>query len=93
MPSAKIILFAAIREKYKTRELSVDCDGTILNLIENASKILGQEFIDDVYDKKNGKLRDDMIIMINGRNVKDLEGELEIKDGDVLAIFPPIAGG
>jgi len=30
--------------------------------------------------------------MINGRNIKDLK-EIKIKDGDIIAIFPPLAGG
>ncbi len=93
MVSVKIMLFATLRSKYKTRELTVACDGTLLNMIENASKILGPEFVDDVYDKKRGKIRDDMIIMVNGRNIKDLEGEITLKDNDVIAIFPPLAGG
>jgi molybdopterin synthase sulfur carrier subunit len=87
------MLFATLRSKYKTRELIVACDGTLLNMVENASKILGPEFVDDVYDKKRGKVRDDMIIMVNGRNIKDLEGEITLKDNDVIAIFPPLAGG
>ncbi|MGC8998379.1 MAG: MoaD/ThiS family protein [Candidatus Bathyarchaeia archaeon] len=91
--SVKIILFATLRGKYKTRELAVTCNGTLQNMIENASKILGPEFVDDVYDKKRGKVRDDMIIMVNGRNIKDLEGEITLKDNDVIAIFPPLAGG
>jgi hypothetical protein len=37
----KIVLFATLRSKYKARELIVTCDGTFLNLVENASKILG----------------------------------------------------
>ena len=93
MVSVKIMLFATLRSKYKTRELTVACDGTLLNMIENASKILGPEFVDDVYDKKRGKIRDDMIFMVNGRNIKDLEGEITLKDNDVIAIFPPLAGG
>ncbi|MGB9684618.1 MAG: MoaD/ThiS family protein [Candidatus Bathyarchaeales archaeon] len=91
--SVKIMLFATLRSKYKTRELTVACDGTLQSMIENASKILGQEFVDDVYDKKRGKVRDDMIIMVNGRNIKDLEGEIILKDNDVIAIFSPLAGG
>jgi molybdopterin synthase sulfur carrier subunit len=93
LASVKIMLFATLRSKYKTRELTVACNGTLLNMIENASKILGPEFVDDVYDKKRGKIRDDMIIMVNGRNIKDLEGEITLKDNDVIAIFPPLAGG
>jgi len=91
--SVKILLFATLRSKYKTRELTVTCDGTLLNMIENASKTLGPEFIDDVYDRNRGKVRDDMIIMVNGRNIKDLKGEITLKDNDVVAIFPPLAGG
>jgi molybdopterin synthase sulfur carrier subunit len=91
--SVKIMLFATLRSKYKTRELTVTCDGTLLNLMENASKILGSEFIVDVYNRKKGKVRDDMIIMVNGRNIKDLKGEIILKDNDVIAIFPPLAGG
>lgn len=93
MASVKIMLFATLRSKYKTRELTVKCDGTLLNLVENASKILGPEFIADVYDSKKGKVRDDMIIMVNGRNIKDLKAEVTLKDNDVIAIFPPLAGG
>ncbi|MEM2987748.1 MAG: MoaD/ThiS family protein [Candidatus Bathyarchaeia archaeon] len=93
MISVKIILFATLRSKYKTRELIVACDGTLLNMIENASKMLGPEFIDDVYDRNRRKVRDDMIIMVNGRNIKDLKGEITLKDNDVIAIFPPLAGG
>jgi len=31
--------------------------------------------------------------MINGRNIKDIKGKVRINDGDVIAIFPPLAGG
>lgn len=93
MASVKIMLFATLRDKYKTRELTVTCDGTLLNLIKNATKILGPEFINDVYNRRKRKFRDDMIIMVNGRNIKDLNFEITLKDNDVVAIFPPLAGG
>jgi molybdopterin synthase sulfur carrier subunit len=91
--SAKIMLFATLRKKYGVKDLNVECDGTIFNLIENASKILGGSFFDDVYDKNQGKVRENIIFMINGRNIKDLGEKIKIKDNDVIAIFPPIAGG
>lgn len=89
----KVMLFATFRRKYKIKELSVECNGTLQNLIENASKILGPEFISDIYDLKQGKVREDLIFIINGRNLKDLKGEIILKEGDVIAVFPPIAGG
>ncbi|MEM1514964.1 MAG: MoaD/ThiS family protein [Thermoproteota archaeon] len=91
--SVKILLFATFRNKYCTKELVVNCDGSIKNLIESASKVLGEDFFDDIYDKEREKIRDDIIFMVNDRNIKDLKGDIELKDYDVIAIFPPLAGG
>ena len=38
--SAKIMLFATLRKKYGVKDLNVKCDGTLFDLIENASKFL-----------------------------------------------------
>ncbi|MEM1587303.1 MAG: MoaD/ThiS family protein [Candidatus Bathyarchaeia archaeon] len=91
--SVKVLLFATLRKKYGVKELVVSCDGTIDGLIKSASKVLGEGFFDDVYDKERGRVRDDIIFTINGRNIKDLRGKIELKDQDVVAIFPPLAGG
>ena len=91
--SAKILLFATLRKKYGAKSLTVKCDGSVRNLIENTSKILGSSFLDDVFDRSHCKVRRDIIFMINGRNIKDLKGKIEIKDEDEIAIFPPLAGG
>ncbi|MCX8170967.1 MAG: MoaD/ThiS family protein [Candidatus Bathyarchaeota archaeon] len=91
--SVKILLFATFRKKYGVKELTVDCDGTIKGLIESASKILGEDFLNDVYEKGREKVRDDLIFAVNGRNIKDLGGYVKLKDLDVVSIFPPLAGG
>ena len=46
-----------------------------------------------MYDSKRNFVREDRISTINGRNIKDIKGEIRLKEGDVVAIFPPIAGG
>ncbi|MBS7639771.1 MAG: MoaD family protein [Candidatus Bathyarchaeia archaeon] len=91
--SVKVLLFATFRKKYGSKELIIECDGTIKGLINSVSNVLGREFYDDVYDEKRGMVRDDLIFAINGRNIKDLKGNIGLKDGDVVAIFPPLAGG
>lgn len=89
----KIELYATLRDKYGVKEIVVECDGSIKNLIERASKLLDEDFFDEVYDSKRNFVRDDRIFTINGRNIKDIKGEIRLKEGDVVAIFPPIAGG
>ena len=87
----KIELFATFRDKYNAKVVEVECDGSIEDAFRSAARILGEEFLEDVF--KDGKLRQDRIITINGRNVKDIKGEIRLKDGDKIAIFPPLAGG
>ena len=89
----EIKLFASLRDKYRVRLIEVECDGTIRNLVENAAGKLGKSFLASVYDSCRDKVRDDLIFAINGRNLKDLKGEIELKEGDKIAIFPPVAGG
>jgi len=90
--TVKVRLFATLRKKYGVKELTVKCDGTLRGAIENASKIIGGGFLREIYDENQGKVKENMIIMINGRNIRDLK-EIKIKDGDIIAIFPPLAGG
>jgi len=49
----------------------------------------------DVLKKIGMPIEEDKIIVINGITHKqcDAVNALEIKDGDTVAIFPPIAGG
>lgn len=90
--TVKVRLFATLRKKYGVKELTVKCDETLRGAIENASKIIGEGFLKEIYDENQGKVKENMIIMINGRNIRDLK-EIKIKDGDIIAIFPPLAGG
>ena len=54
----------------------------------------GTRFV-DILNTISMPVEEDKIIVINGISHKqcDAVNELEIKDGDIVAIFPPIAGG
>lgn len=53
----------------------------------------GEEFIEAVgrpFEDESPKVR----ILVNGRDIDFLNGpETELKDGDTVVLFPPIAGG
>lgn len=93
MVSARISLFATLRDRYKVGELAVTCNGTVRSLIENAAGILGEDFLNRIYDVSQNKVREDLIFAVNGRSIKDMMEKIEIKEGDAVAIFPLIAGG
>ena len=85
-----IELFATLRERYgKRAEVSAK---TLEDAVRNAEGIFGKGFYSEVFEE-DGRLRDDRIILINGRNVKDMKEIPELKEDDRIAIFPPIAGG
>ena len=68
----------------------------IINIEEflaRLSKKYGREFTEYVYDEK-GNVRTYIQILINGRGLNALQGfETKLKEGDTVAIFPPVGGG
>ena len=86
----KIEFFATLREKYG-KSLEVDCDGTLKDAFLAASKRLGEDFLKEIFDEV-GNYRDDRIILVNGRNIKDEKIE-NLRENTKIAVFPPVAGG
>jgi molybdopterin synthase sulfur carrier subunit len=87
-------LFATLRQKWGKKRVDVEFEGNLHDFFEAASRILGNGFFEDVYsDFSRKEFRKDRLITINGRNLKDIKEEPKLKDGDLIAVFPPIAGG
>jgi len=85
-----IELFATLRDRYGKR---VEVEGrTIEEVVRKACETFGDEFYNEVFDE-NGRIRDDRIVLVNGRNLKDLKDMPELNEDDRISIFPPIAGG
>uniref|UniRef100_A0A7C3RME8 MoaD/ThiS family protein n=1 Tax=Archaeoglobus fulgidus TaxID=2234 RepID=A0A7C3RME8_ARCFL len=86
----RIELYATLREKYG-KSIEVECDGTLKGAFIAASKILGDDFLKEVFDE-SGNFRNDRIITVNGRNIKDEMIE-RLSENARIAVFPPVAGG
>ena len=83
----KVQLFATLRRFGKEFEVE---GNSLEDALKNLADKLGEDFYKEIFDEK-GRIRDDRIITVDGRNIKDERPKL--KDGSVIAIFPPIAGG
>lgn len=65
----------------------------IESLLKQLSKRHGKEFNDYVYDEL-GNVRGHLQFLVNGQSVTALRGlRTMLKEGDLLAILPPVGGG
>jgi sulfur-carrier protein len=85
MPVIK--LYANLRKLTGTKQLSIS--GTTVGAVVN-ELVRQHPSVGDVV-LKNGELAPHIVITLNGHNTIDLE--TPVTEGDVVAIFPPIAGG
>ena len=94
----KVRFFTNLREIVNKREeiVTFTSDGNVtVDLVLKAlSQKHGKPFKDYVYDDKTGQPKGFLQFLVNGNSASTLKGlETELKDGDVLAILPPVGGG
>jgi len=80
-------LYANLRKLAGIKELSVT--GSTVGAVACRLVELHPSIKDILF--KGGELRSHVIITVNGHNVIDLNAS--VSEQDVVAIFPPIAGG
>ncbi len=85
--------FANFREAVDKREERVEGANSIASLFKKLTDKFGERLAKELYSE-NGEFKDAVNILVNGRGVRlpqDLK--MKLKDGDVVAIFPPVSGG
>jgi molybdopterin synthase sulfur carrier subunit len=93
MTEVTVKFFANFREVTGKGKIAISGVSNIKQLLNELVREFGQEFSDLIYES-SGKLRDSVNILINGRAIGFIGGiDAELKDGDTIAIFPPISGG
>jgi molybdopterin synthase sulfur carrier subunit len=93
----KVRYFTTLRELAggAEEEIEVDDDATLADLIKKIALKYGEEARRYLYHKGNGDDIDPSIyFLINGTNARTLSGfNTKLKDGNIVAIVPPIGGG
>jgi MoaD family protein len=86
--------FANFREATGREQERVEGVADVASLIDELVKRFGKRLVEQLYEPGTRKLRGTVHILVNGRGINLLEGlKTPLKDGDVIAIFPPVAGG
>lgn len=67
---------------------------TLDTVLKTLAQRYGKRFVEYVYDRKTKDVRSFLQFLVNGKSATTMNGmETELKDGDVLAILPPVGGG
>ncbi|MBZ6494395.1 ubiquitin-like small modifier protein 1 [Natrinema longum] len=79
----------AVGEKERTRTVDDDATvGDVLTALESDYEGLEGRLLED------GTIRPQLSVLKNGRNVVHMAGaETRLDAGDVVSVFPPVAGG
>ena len=87
--------FTTLREITGRKDESVEFSesATVNSLLKHLSKKYGKEFDDYIFDEL-GCVHGHLQILINGQSVTIMRGlKTKLKEGDQVAILPPVGGG
>ncbi len=89
----KIKFLARFKDITGEKEVEIDYSGKISGLIGILTKKYDNEFKTALFNEK-GELREYMKILINGEDVRNINGlKTSINEEDEIVIFQTIAGG
>lgn len=86
--------FASFREAVGREQVEVTAVMDVAALLDELVQRFGERMAEQIYKSGSKKLRETVNILVNGRSINLLSGlDTNLKDGDVVAIFPPVSGG
>ncbi|MDT7969947.1 MAG: MoaD/ThiS family protein [Vulcanisaeta sp.] len=73
-------------------EIELPDNATVMDLIKTIDKAVSPNFSSVILD--DGKLKDQYVVLINGRSIDFLHGlETRLNNGDEVTFLPPAGGG
>ena len=93
--NVEVRFFTSLREitGKKVDEIQLQNVITVKELLTLLSEKHGKKFKEYIYNKK-GKVHGFLSFLVNGKNINVLQGfDTKLKQGDTIAILPPVGGG
>jgi len=88
----KLITFTGIKQIIGEKQIDFSAK-SVEDLINKLVEKFGTAFSNELFDDE-GKIKKIYRIVVNGRNINILDGyQTKLKDDDMVAIMPAIAGG
>lgn len=89
----KVKLFAIFQELVGKKQITISAND-VKGLLEKLTTQYGELEEKFFEESGEGELRGGINIMVNGRNIRFLDGlDTSLKDDDLVTIFPPVGGG
>ena len=83
-----------IGKKEEAIAFSENEEVTVKTVMKILTEHYGRSFVEYVYDRRTEKLKSFLQLLVNGKSISTLSGlQTKLKNGDVLAILPPVSGG
>ena len=95
MITVKISFLSLLKDRFGAKELNMDLEdeSTIKNLFSKLFEKYGED-IKKLLIKKTGDLNDQVVIMVNEKNIRSLDNlDTKIHNNDEIIFLPAIAGG
>ena len=93
--NVQVKFFTSLREitNKKTEEIQLQERTTVKEFVRLLSEKHGKKFEEYIYTKKF-EVKEVLSFLVNGQNINNFKGfGTTLKDGDVIAILPPVGGG
>lgn len=94
MAAVTVKFYSLWRQYIGTDSFSLNAD-TMVDALAQVDAHYGPQFRAQLEKRgmpSDGKLQDYSVVLLNGTSCRDFK-QTTLKDGDILHLFPPIAGG